>query len=74
MCERDVYQLSPAEAALVLRDARHGYHCEHEWIEYKYEGDAIAAVRVAIRNRHCHKKEDYSTAKTLIDLALEGAL
>lgn len=74
MCEKDVYQLAPAEAALILRDAKYGYRCDHEWVDYKFDGDASRVVRQAVKNRHQHSREEYKVARALIELALEGAL
>jgi len=64
---------TPSRAAAILRDAYLGRKNYCEWIDACYNGDALAAVRNAIRNRHIHKgfMADYKLALVLVRSALD---
>lgn len=64
---------TPSMAACILRDAKLRERNYCEWIHACYNGNALEAVRDAIKNRHRHKGFmcDYRLAKKIVDRAVE---
>ena len=74
MCEEGIYEPGPVDAGQILRDVHYRCKSENEWVEHHFDGDAMEAVRQAVRNRHTHDWDRYKLALASIELALAGAI
>lgn len=63
---------TPSGAALFIRDAKTTKKSFCEWCLHSYGGDAVLALRTAIRYRHVHKgfMGDYRRARAIVEQAI----
>jgi len=64
---------TPSCAALILRDAIQGKENYCEWIYSCYDGNAMLAVKNAIKHRHTHRgfMAEYKIALALVRQAIK---